>query len=580
MIFRLRRSGIGKRLATFLGLGLLPIVALVALAQGSTIFAVPLNTATKTDALIIDIDGDGAVDPGDTLRYTVVVANSGTSDAVGVAYSDTIDANTTLVPGSVKTTPIARNDQFNSVGNVGVTVPAGSGVLTNDNDPDGGTVTANAVTGVATVNGGDITIASNGSFTYDPPPGFEGTDSYVYTITDDEGMTDTAQVVFTVADMIWFIDNSYGAAGDGRLNSPFNTLAGFEAVNGNGGASDPAAGDPIFLHETASGDYTSGVTLENNQLLIGQGAMASLATITGITLPPFSNPLPTTSGSRPTIANAGGNGIALASGNLIRGLNVGNTSGHGISGASVGVAAVSEALIGGTGGLLDINTGTLAMSFESLTSTSSATDGIDLDNVGGSVAISGATSINGAGGDGVSLVSSPGATLDFGSLAISTSSGAGLVATNSGVININDTATSIDATGGPAVDLQNTAGQTNGSGATGWTFASLASTDSPSDGITLNGLVNDFTVTGNTTITNPDNDGIDVDGSGASVDYRFGSPSGTGTLTITDPGNVSSGDGINLNGVTGSLVIKSDGGGIFFNSDNDNNGIQAITGVA
>ena len=42
---------------------------------------VPLITATKTDALVDDVDGDNVADTGDTLKYTVTITNSGTMDA-------------------------------------------------------------------------------------------------------------------------------------------------------------------------------------------------------------------------------------------------------------------------------------------------------------------------------------------------------------------------------------------------------------------------------------------------------------------------------------------------------------------
>ncbi len=62
-------------------------------------------SATKTDALQVDANSDGQVNPGETIRYTVVVSNSGSvADALNVVYTDTPDANTTLVVGSVTTT--------------------------------------------------------------------------------------------------------------------------------------------------------------------------------------------------------------------------------------------------------------------------------------------------------------------------------------------------------------------------------------------------------------------------------------------------------------------------------------------
>jgi len=63
----------------------------------------PVLTAVKTDSLLVDLNGDGFAGPGDTLRYRVVIANRGNAPATGVAFSDTPDPNTALVPGSVQT---------------------------------------------------------------------------------------------------------------------------------------------------------------------------------------------------------------------------------------------------------------------------------------------------------------------------------------------------------------------------------------------------------------------------------------------------------------------------------------------
>src|SRR5689334_14295390 len=49
-------------------------------AQPAALLA-PAITATKNDTLLTDVDGDGNVDPGDTIRYTIVVNNTGSSDA-------------------------------------------------------------------------------------------------------------------------------------------------------------------------------------------------------------------------------------------------------------------------------------------------------------------------------------------------------------------------------------------------------------------------------------------------------------------------------------------------------------------
>ena len=68
-------------------------------------------TATKTDSLLVDNDIDLKADPGDTLKYTVVIGATG-EDATGVTFTDTVDPNTAFVPGSIFTTPLAQKRQL------------------------------------------------------------------------------------------------------------------------------------------------------------------------------------------------------------------------------------------------------------------------------------------------------------------------------------------------------------------------------------------------------------------------------------------------------------------------------------
>jgi uncharacterized repeat protein (TIGR01451 family) len=436
----------------------------------------PSISATKSDALLVDNDGDGVADPGDTLRYTVVIRNDGDVDALGVVLSDTLDANTTLVPGSLTSTPLAygqdvsvvedepqtiilqgsdpdgdtltfsivtsptngtlgplmasppvsasliytpttnltgadsfafqvsdgvntdqalvhiniseRNDPpvvsgetFNNVvgntalefGNVASASPAvyvAGDVLDNDADIDGPAPLIVSRTGTfASAQGGTVTMNAAGEFTYLPAAAFTASDSFTYTVSD--GISNTQGTVnLTVANMVWYVDNTAGA-GDGRSSSPFNSLT---SLNGPGGAGDPdGVGEFIYLFQ-GSGDYTGGLVLENNQQLIGQPAGV---TVGDLTIAP--------SGSDPVIANASGDGISLASDNTMRGLAVGNTpNGTGISGNTVGTLAIADVTIAGVGGGVDINGGSLAVSLESLNANSSTDEGIRLINVGGS----------------------------------------------------------------------------------------------------------------------------------------------------------------------------------------------------
>ncbi len=60
--------------------------------------------ATKTAVLAIDQNGNGQADPGDRLTYAVTITNGGPVAALAVVFSDTPDANTALLVGSVTTT--------------------------------------------------------------------------------------------------------------------------------------------------------------------------------------------------------------------------------------------------------------------------------------------------------------------------------------------------------------------------------------------------------------------------------------------------------------------------------------------
>ncbi|MGE0084616.1 MAG: SdrD B-like domain-containing protein [Desulfococcaceae bacterium] len=64
-----------------------------------------LAPVSKSAELLTDADGNSAVSPGDTLRYTVIITNSGNAAASDVHFTDTPDVNTTLTAGSVITNP-------------------------------------------------------------------------------------------------------------------------------------------------------------------------------------------------------------------------------------------------------------------------------------------------------------------------------------------------------------------------------------------------------------------------------------------------------------------------------------------
>src|SRR5215207_3861512 len=154
---------------------------------------VPDISATKVDSFP-DPDMDGKAAPGETITYDVNINNGGT-DASDVNFTDTIDSNTTLVGGSLKVSPLAFADVYTAAKDTPLSVGA-PGVLTNDTGVP--SPTAVPIVGGATAQGGTVNLNADGSFLYNPPAGFEGTDSFTYTAVNGLTPNDTALVVINV----------------------------------------------------------------------------------------------------------------------------------------------------------------------------------------------------------------------------------------------------------------------------------------------------------------------------------------------------------------------------------------------
>mgnify|MGYP003669514198 CR=1 FL=1 len=97
--------------------------------------------------------------------------------------------------------------------NTAINIAASSGVLRNDIDGDGDTLTVSQVQGsaanvgspVVTGSGAVVTVNADGSFDYDPNGAFDylaagesGSDTFSYTVSDGNGGTDTATVTVTI----------------------------------------------------------------------------------------------------------------------------------------------------------------------------------------------------------------------------------------------------------------------------------------------------------------------------------------------------------------------------------------------
>lgn len=162
-------------------------------------------TATQSDLLLVDLNGNRRVDPGDTLRYTVAIHNGSGADIFGLTLEEMLDPNTTLVAGSVQIGPLAYPDNYAASRDTVLTIAAPAGLLQNDTGTPAPTVTARSAT---TAAGGTASISADGSFSYTPPPGYTGIDSFSYSAENAVG-SDTGTVTLTVSAAPVAVDDIY-----------------------------------------------------------------------------------------------------------------------------------------------------------------------------------------------------------------------------------------------------------------------------------------------------------------------------------------------------------------------------------
>ena len=554
----------------------------ILLATSMTL-AMPLTAAaqTVTGTLADDPDptGDGNASPGEQIDYTATL-NAAGGTAQNVMYDQILDANTTLVPGSLNTSPIAIDDAYQVIANLTLSIPAGNGLLANDRDPDNAPPTSNAGLSAtaetkATSLGGSVTINADGSFDYDAPVGgFAGTDTFQYTVGDSHAvnpLTDTATASISVAATVWYMDdNPAGTADEGTIGNPFLGIDSLNAAQG-AGATDVQAGDMIFVFE---GTYNSpGIDLQNNQTLIGQGATAVEILLNGATV----IELPAGTATNPNINNLTGNAIDLAANNTIRNLDLNPQAGKGLNGTNVGNLVVSGVNIGATGGAaVDIVGATsLDVALGNVASTNSATRGINLQNIasaGSSFTVAGTTTTSGSTGDGINIDPSEGTYTFTGKVDIDTSTGRGLVLDDVGTVVMNNAANEISTLADKAIDA-NTVDSLSA------TFAMVdvgyVAGSSPNGGISLQN------VTGTTTIANAT---ISVTGgngffanNGGTVNVLDGTIGATGTpaLSFTDTTIGATGltfESISADGGTNGILLNNTGalGGLTVTGDGSN----------
>ncbi len=209
-------------------------------------------------------------------------------------------------PAACNQPPLATNDITSTTQGV----PVGGNVLTNDDDPEGGVLTA-LTTPVTQPSKGIVEIKPDGTFTYTPNPTAVGQDVFCYAIVDVAGLKDTACVTVTIVPRptvgndkpLAYDDNTQTTVGVGVvINAKGNDVD----PDGNGTLGNPSKlSDPT--HGTVSSNPDGTFTYTPASGFVGTDSFTYQICDTGVpskcdTATVTINVIPTIAGNDPPVA--------------------------------------------------------------------------------------------------------------------------------------------------------------------------------------------------------------------------------------------------------------------------------------
>lgn len=182
-------------------------------------------------------------------------------------------------------TPLAASDSY-TVAEDGTLSIAAPGVLGNDSDPDGGTLTAHLASAATQ---GSVTLNPGGDFSYTPPANFNGSASFSYSASDGVLTSAAATVTISVTpmnDAPLALADSYDATVGSVLNiAAPGVLANDNDVDGDAltaSVVSPPASGALVLNADGSFSYTPGTAGTVTFTYVAQDASSSsnVATVT------------------------------------------------------------------------------------------------------------------------------------------------------------------------------------------------------------------------------------------------------------------------------------------------------------
>ena len=228
-------------------------------ATGELTFTAPSNGTLEALEFSLVASVDGVVEGNEDFEITLSNPSSSTGSEVS------IDPNTLSVVSTIISTdlgspasnpsnnapPIASDDTAETL----IDQPTSGNLFSNDADPEGAGITlvdpttGDPATGPVTLTteqGGSVTIDPiTGEFTYTPPTGFEGTDTFDYEIVDPNGNTSEASVTLSVIPDQDPSTNNEPNANDDAVVTQLNIPTTGNVLDNDGDLN----GDPIVVTE-------------------------------------------------------------------------------------------------------------------------------------------------------------------------------------------------------------------------------------------------------------------------------------------------------------------------------------------
>ncbi|MBX2862582.1 MAG: tandem-95 repeat protein, partial [Leptolyngbyaceae cyanobacterium MAG.088] len=215
-----------------------------------TVFTLSTDGAVNGSVAVND-NGTLADSSDDFITYTPNENFVGTDSFTyeindGNGVTDTATVNVTVIAGTI---PLALDDSGTVAEDSQITLD----VLLNDTDADNDSL---SIDSVLSGNNGTTTIIGN-QVLYTPDANFNGTDSFIYTVSDGNGGTDTATVNITVTSV-----NDVPLANDDAVTTKQNIAVEVPVLNND----TDIEGDPLTLL-SASGASNGTIETQNNQVL-------------------------------------------------------------------------------------------------------------------------------------------------------------------------------------------------------------------------------------------------------------------------------------------------------------------------